>query len=257
GAPARVRWFSSVNRRGIMSSPLMHRVDSCAAAAISQGALVPIDAHEFELESAGLSFRVRLVQALQKKQELPGGPRDPDFNPFLPPEPALTVGPVGGHHVAILNKYPVARRHLVLARNEFLDQQTPLDIDDFRALAHLLTDAGGLGFHNGGATAGASQKHKHVQWIPAEEGNASLDLFRAGLTPDAREHTVFIHLQLPLRHCFVKVQAGAGVDEQLSAASMLEGYHQALATLGLEPDGAGHMPPVNMLVQDGWMLLVP
>src|SRR5690606_18152998 len=80
--------FSQQDRRGIMSSPLMHRVDSCAAAAISEGALVPIDAHEFELESAGLSFRVRLVQALQKKQELPGGPRDPDFNPFLPPEPA-------------------------------------------------------------------------------------------------------------------------------------------------------------------------
>ena len=240
-----------------MSSPLMHRVDSCATAAISEGALVPIDSTEFTLESDGLSFRVRLVKALQKKQELPGGPRDPDFNPFLPPEPALTVGPVGAQHVAILNKYPVSARHLVLARSEYLDQQTPLDIDDFRALAHLLSAAGGLGFHNGGAPAGASQKHKHVQWIPAADGNAGLGIFRAGLTPDAREHTVFIHLQLPMRHCFVKVQAGIGVDEQASAASMLEGYRVALAAMGLEADEAGHMPPSNMLVEDGWMLLVP
>ena len=240
-----------------MSSPLMHRVDSCATAAISEGALVPIDSHEYSLESDGLPFRVRLVKALQKKQALPGGPRDPDFNPFLPPEPALTVGQVGERHVAVLNKYPVSPRHLVLARTEYADQQTPLDIDDFRALAHLLSDTGGLGFHNGGAPAGASQKHKHVQWIPAQEDNAGLNMFRAGLTPDAREHTVFIHLQLPLRHCFVKVQAGAGVDEEASAASMLEGYRLALEAMGLEADEAGHMPPSNLLVQDGWMLLVP
>lgn len=240
-----------------MASPLMQLVDSRSTAAISTGALLPVDAEEIRLDYDGLVFRVRHVKALRKKQAMPGGPRDPNFNPFLPPEPALTVGPIGSHHVAILNKYPVSPRHLVLARTEFLEQQTPLEFADFAALAHVLSSAGGLGFHNGGAPAGASQRHKHVQWIPVGPGNASLNMFRAALDPGAREHTIFIHLQLPLRHCFVRVKAGKGVDEETSAASMLAGYRRALETLRLEPDDEGHLPPSNLLVEDGWMLLVP
>lgn len=239
------------------TSPFMQRVDARSEEAIASGALLPVESHEVTLESSGLPFMVRQVKALEKKQELPGGPRDPDFNPFLPPDPALTVGPVGKHHVAILNKYPVSSRHLVLARTEFAEQRTPLELKDFQALAHLLSMSGGLGFHNGGAPAGASQRHKHVQWVPAVPGNASLRMFRSVLDPDVREHTIFIHLQLPLRHCFVRVLAGAGEDEALSAHSMLRGYERALETLQLRPDAQGHLPPANMLVEDGWMLLVP
>lgn len=238
-------------------TPFMRQVDARAAQAIADGALQPIESHEVRLESNGLSFMVRHVKALEKKQELPGGPRDPDFNPFLPPEPALTVGDVGTHHVAILNKYPVSARHLVLARREFAEQRSALELEDFQALAQILASSGGLGFHNGGTAAGASQRHKHVQWVPAAPENASLRMFRPVLDPDVREHTVFIHLQLPMQHCFVRVQAGAGVDEAASARSMLRGYQRALETLQLAPDAEGHLPPSNMLVEDGWMLVVP
>lgn len=240
-----------------MTTPFMQTVDARSAEAIASGALLPVEAEEITLESDGLAFVVRHVRALEKKQELPGGPRDPDFNPFLPPDPALTVGPVGEQHVAILNKYPVSQRHLVLARKEFAEQTTPLEYQDFRALAQLLSSSGGLGFHNGGAPAGASQRHKHVQWLPSAPGNASLRMFRPVLDPDVREHTVFIHLQLPMRHCFVRVQAGKGVDTEASARSMLQGYQRALETLQLAPDAQGNLPPSNMLVEDGWMLVVP
>jgi len=240
-----------------MTTPFMQSVDARSAEAISAGALLPVEAHEVTLESDGLAFVVRHVKALEKKQELPGGPRDPNFNPFLPPDPALTVGPIGAKHVAILNKYPVSPRHLVLARTEFAEQATRLEHEDFHALAHLLSASGGLGFHNGGTPAGASQRHKHVQWVPSAPGNASLRMFRPVLDPDVREHTVFIHLQLPLRHCFVRVRAGKGVDDAASARSMLQGYERALETLQLRPDAEGRMPPSNMLVEDGWMLVVP
>lgn len=240
-----------------MTTPFMQTVDARSAEAIASGALLPVEAEEITLESDGLAFVVRHVRALEKKQELPGGPRDPDFNPFLPPDPALTVGPVGEQHVAILNKYPVSQRHLVLARKEFAEQTTPLEYQDFRALAQLLSSSGGLGFHNGGAPAGASQRHKHVQWLPSASGNASLRMFRPVLDPDVREHTVFIHLQLPMRHCFVRVKAGKGVDPEASARSMLQGYQRALETLQLAPDAQGNLPPSNMLVEDGWMLVVP
>lgn len=240
-----------------MTTPFMQTVDARSAEAIASGALLPVEAEEITLETDGLAFVVRHVKALEKKQELPGGPRDPHFNPFLPPDPALTVGPVGEQHVAILNKYPVSERHLVLARKEFAEQTTPLEYQDFRALAQLLSSSGGLGFHNGGAPAGASQRHKHVQWLPSAPGNASLRMFRPVLDPDVREHTVFIHLQLPLRHCFVRVKAGKGVDPEASARSMLQGYQRALETLQLAPDAQGNLPPSNTLVEDGWMLVVP
>lgn len=240
-----------------MTTTFMQAVDARSADAISTGALLPVEAEEFPLESDGLAFTVRHVKALEKKQELPGGPRDPDFNPFLPPDPALTVGDVGSDHVAILNKYPVSRRHLVLARKAFAEQQTALEYEDFHALAQLLSASGGLGFYNGGAPAGASQRHKHVQWLPSGPGNASLRMFRPVLDPDVREHTVFIHLQLPMRHCFVRVQAGEGVDESASARSMLRGYQRGLESMQLAPGADGLLPPSNLLVEDGWMLLVP
>ncbi len=240
-----------------MTTPFMQAVDTRSAEAISAGALLPVESHEVTLESGGLAFRVRHVKALEKKQALPGGPRDPNFNPFLPPDPALMVGPVGSGHVAILNKYPVSERHLVLARKEFAEQLTALEQEDFHALAQIMAASGGLGFHNGGAAAGASQRHKHVQWVPAAPGNASLKMFRPVLDPDVRELTVFIHLQLPMRHCFVRVQAGKGVDEEASTRSMLKGYERALETLQLAPNEDGFLPPANMLVEDGWMLVVP
>lgn len=239
------------------ATPFMQTVDKLIAQAISAGALLPVAAHEITLESEGMAFRLRHVQALQQKQAVPGGPRDPNFNPFLPPEPALTVGPVGTHHVAILNKYPLGQRHLVLARTEFIEQDTALELEDFQALAYLMSASGGLGFHNGGTLAGASQRHKHVQWMPVGDGNASLRMFRPALDPDAREQTAFIHLQLPMRHCFVRVVAGEGSDPDLSAHSMLRGYELALDTLQMKRDSNGFVPPSNMLVEDGWMLIVP
>ena len=239
------------------TADFLQAVDARSDEALASGALQPIEAHEVALEHDGLVFRVRQVKALEKKQSLPGGPRDPDFNPFLPPDPALTVGPVGEHHMAILNKYPVSLRHLVLARKTFAEQHEPLEASDFEALAHAISQCGGLGFHNGGAPAGASQRHKHVQWVPASPENPSLKMFRSVLDPDVREHTVFIHLQLPMRHCFVRVAAGQGQDEQGSAQSMLRGYQRALETLQLKADENGCMPPANMLVEDGWMLVVP
>ena len=57
----------------------------------------------------------------------------------------------------------------------------------------MLVAAGGLGFHNGGTAAGASQRHKHVQWIPRAEGNANLRLFAAGLSGSVVEQDVAVH----------------------------------------------------------------
>ena len=73
---------------------------------------------------------------------------------------------LGAAHVVVLNKFPVIDRHLLLVTRQFEDQHTPLSHADFDALAAVIAVHGGLGFYNGGRTAGASQAHKHLQWVP-------------------------------------------------------------------------------------------
>lgn len=248
-----------------MDSAFMQEVRLRSEQAQASGALLPIEAEQIVIQDGGLPFIVRWVAALAAKDaakdsgtvSLPGGPRDPNFNPFLPPDPALTVGPVGDHHLAILNKFPVCLHHLVLARREFAEQLSPLERSDFLALAQVQSELGGLGFYNGGAAGGASQRHKHVQWIPEATGNASLRDLRHGLPAQARSGDQAQHAELLLVHCFVRVQSGLGCDVEAAARSMHEAFEAACNTLGLIPDETGLLPPCNMLVDSDWMLVLP
>lgn len=244
-----------------MDSAFMREVRLRSEQALASGALAPIVAEQVVIQDGGLPFIVRWVAALAAKDSatvsLPGGPRDPNFNPFLPPDPALTVGPVGAHHLAILNKFPVCLHHLVLARREFAEQLSPLEQIDFLALAQVLSELGGLGFYNGGAAGGASQRHKHVQWIPEAKGNASLRDLSCGLPAVAPAGALARHAELSLAHCFVRVQAGLGCNVEAAARSMHEAFEVACAELGLAPDEAGLLPPCNMLVDGDWMLMLP
>lgn len=192
-----------------------------------------------------------------KMVAIPGGPRDPNFNPFLNPDPELTVGPVGDAHVAILNKFPLCARHLVLARRAFEEQLLPLARSDFAALAELMGEAGGIGLYNGGTAAGASQRHKHVQWMPDDAGNASLSLFASGLPTGLAEQGVATHAALPMRHCFVRVRCGRGEAVEAAADSLHAGFERARAELGLEAGEDGLLPPFNLLAGEGWLLAIP
>lgn len=244
-----------------MNADFLSAVDERSASARASGALLPMQAEQTVIEDAGLSFIVRWVSSLAVKDAakvtLPGGPRDPNFNPFLAPDPALTVGPVGDHHVAILNKFPVCDRHLVLARRTFEEQLIPLALIDFAALARVMGEYGGLGFYNGGAPAGASQRHKHVQWIPNAVGNASMRLLAAGLPDDLAEQGIARHPGLPMKHCCVRVSNTIGTPIGVAAQSMHAAFVLACAELGLEPDENGLLPSFNLLAGEGWLMLVP
>jgi ATP adenylyltransferase len=244
-----------------MSTAFMQSVEQRSAEALALGALQPIRAQETRMDDQGLPFIVRWVSSLSAKDTakamMPGGPRDPDFNPFLAPEPALTVGPIGAQHVAILNKFPICDYHLVLARREFEEQLLPLTPEDFRVLALIMSESGGLGFYNGGAAAGASQRHKHVQWIPDAPGNASLEFLVQGLPVGLPELAVAAHPKLPIRHAFVKALCGQGTPVDASAASLHRAFVVACERLGLVLDENGLLPPFNMLTENGWLLIVP
>lgn len=241
-----------------MSADFLRLVDERTRSALASGDLKPILTEETGLVDGGLRFVVRSLPTLAGKSSgIPGGPRDPNFNPFLSPDPALKLGPLGERHTAILNKFPVSARHIVIATNEFREQLEPLDRSDFAALARVLVEAGGLGFYNGGTQAGASQRHKHLQWIPPAPGNATLREWLPALAGGAEPLEAMTHPRLDLRHCFVRVDCDPGTEIDRAAASLHQAFERAVERLDLRPDGNGLLPPSNLLVGDGWMLLVP
>lgn len=245
-----------------MSTPLMQAIDTCSASALASGDLVPVQSEQVTVEDGGMQFRVLWVSSLAAKDAtakvaVPGGPRDPNFNPFLNPDPALTVGPIGEHHTIILNKFPLTPRHLVLARRVFAEQLEPLSLEDFTALALVMTEAGGLGLYNGGTAAGASQRHKHVQWIPGTDEQAHLRLYLPGLPAEAEAQTVARHPGLAMQHVFVRTGEIQGMPVEQAAKTLHQAFQRGCSELGLAPASDGLMPSFNLLAGDGWLLLIP
>lgn len=237
---------------------LLAQIDRTIADALEAGTLQPIRTEQTQVRDGGFDFSVRWVSSLAHKDAARVEAvtrRTPDFNPFLPPEPTLTVAALGAAHLAVLNKYPVIERHLLIVTRAFEAQTTPLNRADFHALARVMGAHGGLGFYNGGTIAGASQPHKHLQWVPAD---GSLLEFVAAQRPRTAPGatTAGDNRALPWHHAFVSLDEHAWLDPEHCAADLLAAFERACATLGL-PSTADPMPPYNLLVTRQGLALIP
>lgn len=237
------------------SVDLLNQIDRKIADALASGALQPIRTEQTEVIDAGLRFAVRWVSSLAHKDAArvdAVSRRNPDFNPFLPPDPALTVAELGNAHLAVLNKYPVIERHLLIVTRAFEAQTSPLTVADFTALAQVMAPNGGLGFYNGGADAGASQAHKHLQWIPHGKGLAAFTDHLADL--DAGQAAA-LHV-LEWQHLFLKLDETIWRSSAAAGAALHAAFDQACRQLGLIAN-SDPMPPYNLLVTREHMLVVP
>jgi len=226
-----------------IGSDFLQQVDATIQRALLSGALQPIETEQATLDDQGVAFQVRWVSSLAHKdaQRKPAAPRPANFNPFLPPEPDLLVCEAGPHHRVLLNKFPVMSRHALLVTRLFEPQSAPLSEADWLATADLLQAADGLVFYNGGETAGASQPHRHLQWISGNSLSADfLPMLPAlqGQTPP-----------LPWRHAFQPLP-------HCQASALSSSFQEACQRLDLQPT-AGVMPPYNLLLTRQWMLVVP
>ena len=143
---------------------MAREVTTCASA---QGVLHPLSTRVEHNREQIYDFTLRIAINLRKKQHAATGALK--INPFLPYEEALYVTALGPEHVCILNKYNVLPEHLLIITRQFESQESALTEQDFAALMMIMGQSGGLGFFNGGKIAGASQAHKHLQWVPADE----------------------------------------------------------------------------------------
>ncbi|OGA37856.1 MAG: phosphorylase [Betaproteobacteria bacterium RIFCSPLOWO2_12_FULL_62_13] len=241
--------------------PLLERATRHALAC---GAMQPIETEHEVVEDAGVRFLVRRVSSLARKElerrRAEGLPSP--ANPFLPHEPDLFVADVSETHVALLNKFNVIDRHLLVVTRRFVHQETLLDRNDLAALLACMAGREALGFYNGGVTAGASQPHKHLQMVPLPLGEG------AALTPiepalDAVPHRPgFCAVPaLPFRHAFAWLEP-ALPDDPLAAAVRLETLClAALEYIGVTPverEGERRQSaPYNLLLTRRWLLAVP
>ncbi len=156
----------------ITAGPLLPRVQAATDRALASGTLGPIGTSEEVLHDGGYAFRLRTVASLARKEAAQAQARAGGFqhDPFLPPyEEGLHVGAVPPAHVGLLNKFPVLDDHLLIVTDRFEPQDGALDVADCEAFLRILRAGAGLVFYNGGETAGASQPHRHLQWVPLAE----------------------------------------------------------------------------------------
>jgi ATP adenylyltransferase len=254
---------------------LVAAIDRTRARALASGALQPIETEQEMMEDGGVRFIVRRVSSLALKR-LEGHRRaseaaaEKPANPFLPHEPELFVADVSPTHFALLNKFYVIDRHLLIVTRAFADQETLLDASDFAALAACMAELPSLGFYNGGVVAGASQPHKHLQLVPLPLAADGREVPIESALDPARGAAGIVRLPtLPFRHAFAWRDAMAApasgpnraCDPVAEAARIVPLYRALLEAIGVGAIERGGPPcqsaPYSLLVAHRWVLAVP
>lgn len=245
----------------LLPGSLRSLVEQARRRARASGALQPIETECEILEDDGVRFPVRVVSSLRRKARA-GRTPSPPADPFAPPEPDLLVTEVSDTHVCVLNKYNVIDDHLLVVTRAFEHQERLLTRADFEALCACLAEYPSLGFYNGGAVAGASQAHKHLQLVPLPLGPQG-----PAIPMEPKLALVQTHDGLgapagpPFPHAWARMDSALLQYPDGFAAEALERYRALLARIGIREiaahDGPRQSAPYNLLLTRDWMLAVP
>lgn len=151
--------------------------------ALKSGEVVFQDSTNEYLEEDDIPFVITHAPGLSKKPTREKAPeqdaRPEGFNPFANPEPTMTVlsDYADGQFNILLNKYPIVHNHLLLTTKEFKSQNSPLSPPELIASLKILESLEKastknekfFGFYNCGENSGASQPHKHIQFLKFPE----------------------------------------------------------------------------------------
>jgi sulfate adenylyltransferase (ADP) / ATP adenylyltransferase len=230
--------------------------------ALESGALLSLPTEYTFVEQGGVRFLVRTLANLNRKHEAKKATKalGKAFNPFLPFEEDLFVADISKTHVCLLNKYNVANYHLLLITRDFEEQETLLTLQDFEALWACMAEFEGLAFYNAGKTAGASQRHKHVQLVPLPLTPESLPIpIEPLLTTATFQGSIGKIPGLPFVHGFAQLDASLVESPLQAAEATFAQYHALLQSVGLSPPMPENRQPgaYNLLLTRRWMLLVP
>ncbi|MDH4161130.1 MAG: phosphorylase [Nitrospirota bacterium] len=236
--------------------------------ALASGVLLPIPTDHAVINDQGVRFLVRVLAGLRRKDEARKEQSKAEraglkVNPFLPPETDLVVSDVTDSHIAVLNKFNVVEHHLLIITRRFEHQETLLTVRDFEALWVCMAEYDGLGFYNGGPEGGASQEHKHLQFVPLPLDPQGPAVPMEPLLRDAvidRDGIGSIPA-FSFKHAFSWIDRSLWQDAREAAERSYDLYGHLLGRVGIEPPVPGELTrqslPYCMIVTRTWMLLVP
>jgi ATP adenylyltransferase len=244
------------------SGTLLAMIKQRSQKALAQGVLIPIETRVEIIEQAGIRFQIRWVSSLKRKKEAGKTSEKRPGNPFLPPEPELTVCAFGENHIGVLNKFNVIENHLLIITRQFEPQTSLLTQQDLGALWSALGEFPSLGFYNGGREAGASQPHKHLQLIPlpllADEPDTPISPL-IEKAPSSSTPSTFKGLEH--NHAWIRLHGIEALDQQRGTAYLETCYRQLLGSIGVHAldteQGQDQSSPYNLLMTRDWMMAVP
>lgn len=128
-----------------------------------------------------VKFQVRFSPTLanKPKSNKPKGSTQKPFDPFEYPSEGLFITALSSHNL-VLNKFPVIPDHFILATKDYKEQTHLLQEGDLGAAYTCLQsyrDNGEelFGFFNSGKHSGASQPHRHIQFLPVESMRSGMN----------------------------------------------------------------------------------
>lgn len=240
-------------------SELVDATRRTSAQARSSGALVPLDTAVRGLSSGGIRFLVRVSKDVQRKQPVTDQHQSPR-DPFAPPyEQDLFVGHLSESHAALLNKFNVLDDHLLLITREWEEQAAMLTTADYEAMLIGLAGMDGLAFYNGGAEAGASQPHKHLQLVPLPLADGAQGIPFDDILAGAHWYDASVGYvpALPFRHRIAPFDPDWLQEPAVHAHALRETTERLWRDLGYDPTKQRQPVPYNLLATRRWLWLVP
>lgn len=242
---------------------LLRLIDEVSARALASGALLPISTASEYVGDNGVRFVVRILSNLLRKDEdRLKRAQQKKGNPFLPYEKDLFVTELSPTHLALLNKFNVMERHLLIVTRQFEEQEDLLNSSDFEALWTCMGEYDAVGFYNGGEAAGASQAHKHLQIVPLPLADQGPAIPIQPLVDEVKEIGKITRLRnFAFQHCFALFELDSS-GFPLSPVSQSFGlFKDMLSELGMSVPREGatmkQSGPYCLVVTRQWMLLVP
>jgi len=176
-------------------SDIVNKIPERFDNALKAGDLVYFPSTTTRHVESNIEFEIRLCPALQHKPAVSSSLNAADAafdsgkvsDPFAPPyNPNLYVGEMKDDEsqeefVVLLNKYSVIPHHFLMVTKEFRPQSSPLMPSELLHAYLLLLSQRRSGrkffsFYNCGNDSGASQAHKHIQFVPFDgEGGPPIE----------------------------------------------------------------------------------
>ena len=227
---------------------------------MSKKEVVYQEATSVTADDHGIPFEVRYLPCLDKKptDDRPSTPssdtemKDADTPPKDPfAEPRDNVIVEMEQYTCVLNKYALERGHFLCVTNEWYPQKGLLRAQDLRIMYDLVSNlsARHYCFFNCGQLAGASQEHRHFQFLGVPAFNTPCWPDQIYLR-DKQATEIQMHEHIPAYHFLLPILDSSTIALETTFQRLFSTAQQAIHTSDNEM-------PYNLMLTKEYMLLFP